>query len=111
MELVGARARESKMEKKGKSTYKPVVPAVEQASRILFCLAESAQPKMTLTDICREVKIYKSKGHSILNTLKQFGLVEKDVQSKTYSLGPSLIFLSRHVLDNLHYPESGRPFP
>ena len=108
--LVGARARESKKEKKGKSTYKPVVPAVEQASRILFCLAESAQPKMTLTDICREVKIYKSRGHSILNTLKQSGLVEKDVQSKTYSLGPSLIFLSRHVLDNLHYPEVVAPF-
>ena len=95
---------------KGKSVYKPLVPAVEQASRILLCLGESPNFKMRLTEICRQVGIHKSKGHSILNTLKQFGFVEKDPQAKTYSLGPALIFLSRHVLDNLHYPEIVDPF-
>ncbi len=95
---------------KGKSPYKPTVPAVEQASRILLCLGESPDFKMRLTDICRQVGIHKSKGHSILNTLKQFGFVEKDPQTKTYSLGPALVFLSRHVLDNLHYPEIVAPF-
>jgi len=65
---------------------------------------------MTLTDICKKVDLYKSKGYSILNTLKQFGLVEKDLQTKTYSLGPGLIFLSRSVLDNLNYPEIVSPF-
>jgi DNA-binding IclR family transcriptional regulator len=65
---------------------------------------------MRLTEICNQVGIHKSKGHSILNTLKQFGFVEKDPQTKTYSLGPALIFLSRHVLDNLHYPEIVAPF-
>jgi DNA-binding IclR family transcriptional regulator len=93
-----------------KSAYKPWVPAVQQASRILFCLAEGPQHKMTLTDICRKAELYKSKGYSILNTLKQFGLVEKDLQTKTYSLGPGLIFLSRSVLDNLNYPEIIPPF-
>jgi DNA-binding IclR family transcriptional regulator len=33
--------------------------------------------------------------------LKQFGLVEKDPQTKTYSLGVGLVFLARNVLDNL----------
>lgn len=65
---------------------------------------------MKLTDICKEIGIYKSKGHSILNTLNQFGLVEKDPQTKTYSLGPSLIFLARNVLDHLLYPEVVAPF-
>ena len=95
---------------KGKSLYKPSVPAVEQACRVLLCLGESFDFKMRLTEICRQVGIHKGKGHSILSTLRQFGLVEKDPHSKTYSLGPALIFLSRHVLDNLHYPEIVAPF-
>jgi len=95
---------------KTKSVYKPSVPAVEQASRVLLCLGESPNFKMKLTEICNQVGIHKSKGHSILNTLKQFGFVEKDPQAKTYSLGPALIFLSRHVLDNLYYPDIVAPF-
>ncbi len=95
---------------KGKSLYRPLVPAVEQACQVLFCLGEGLDFKMRLTEICRQVGIHKSKGHSILSTLRQFGFVEKDHQSKTYSLGPALIFLSRHVLDNLHYPEVVAPF-
>jgi DNA-binding IclR family transcriptional regulator len=95
---------------KRKSVYKPFVPAVEQASRVLLCLGESPNFKMKLTEICQQVGIHKSKGHSILNTLKRFGFVEKDFQTKTYSLGPGLIFLSRNVLDNLRYPEIVAPF-
>lgn len=95
---------------KRRSVYNPSVPAVEQASRVLLCLGESPSFKMKLTEICHQVGIHKSKGYSILNTLKQFRFVEKDPQTKTYSLGPALIFLSRHVLDNLHYPEIVAPF-
>jgi DNA-binding IclR family transcriptional regulator len=96
--------------KKTGSLYKPLVPAVEQSSKILLFLGESPRFKMRLTDICRQVGIPKSKGYSILNTLKQYGFVEKDLQTKSYSLGPSLIFLSRNVLDNMHYPEMAGPF-
>lgn len=102
--------RLSKKGARGKSVYKPSVPAVEQASRVLLCLGESPDFKMRLTDICRQVGIHKSKGYSILNTLKQFGFVEKDPEAKTYSLGSALIFLSRHVLDNLYYPDIVAPF-
>ena len=101
---------QQKNNQKRKSAYKPIVPAVEQASKILLCLGESPNFKMTLTDICRQVGIFKSKGFSILNTLSQFGLVDKDPQTKTYYLGPNLIFLSRHVLDNMEYPEMVTPF-
>jgi len=104
------RNRSTHIEKKGRSNYKPLAPAVEQASKVLFCLGENPEPKMALTDICRHVGIYKSKGYSILKTLSQFGLVEKDPQTKTYSLGPSLIFLARNVLDNLYYPDIVAPF-
>ena len=107
---MAVKRRLAKNSVKGKSVYKPLVPAVEQASQVLLCLGESPNFKMKLTDICKQVGIHKSKGHSILNTLKQFGFVEKDPEAKSYSLGPALIFLSRHVLDNLHYPEIVAPF-
>jgi hypothetical protein len=46
---------------KGNSAYKPIVPAVEQASRILLSLAEGPKFKMSLTDICRQVGIHKGR--------------------------------------------------
>jgi len=45
-----------------------------------------------------------------LNTLKNFGFVEKDPQTKTYSLGPALIFLSGRVLDNMYNQQTVAPF-
>jgi len=91
----------NQIEKPVKSQYKPLVPAVEQASRILVCLSRGPKPKMRLIEICKEVGIHYSKGFSILNTLNQFGFVEKDPQSKTYSLGVGLVSLARNVLDHL----------
>lgn len=90
--------------------FKSTVPAAEQASRVLFCLGENPDFKMRLTDICNRIGISKSKAHAILDTLRHFELVEKDPRSKTYSLGPALIFLSQRVLDNLTYPEIAAPF-
>lgn len=92
---------ETKGEKK--SEYTGLVPAVDQAARILIFLARSASPKVKLTDICVGVGIHKSKGYSILNTLQKYGIVQKDPAGKTYSLGLGLIALSRKVLDNLDY--------
>ena len=84
----------------GKSHYNPIVPSVEQALRILTYLGENSGSKMRLTEICREMGIHKSKGYSLLNTLMQAGFVEKDPHTKTYSLGPFLLFLSRRILDH-----------
>jgi DNA-binding IclR family transcriptional regulator len=96
--------------KKSKTGHTPLVPAVQQAVQILICLAKGPQFKMRLTDISHQVGIHKSKGYSILNTLKNFGFVEKDPQTKTYSLGPALIFLSGRVLDNMYNQQTVAPF-
>jgi DNA-binding IclR family transcriptional regulator len=95
--------KKEKKKKQSKSVYKPIVPALEEAGRVLFCLGKSPTFKMTLTEICKQVGIHTSKAFSILNTLKQLGFVEKDPQTKTYSLGIGLVFLARQVLDNLDY--------
>lgn len=86
---------------KPKSTYSGIVPAVEEASRVLITLARNNSGKMTLTQIRKEVGIHNSKAFSILNTLQKFGFVQKDPVSKTYSLGMGLIYLSQKVLDSM----------
>lgn len=99
-----------KDKKRTKSPYTSLVPAVEQASKILWCLAQGASFKMNLTEICNTVGIHKSKGLSILNTLQKFGFVQKDPETKFYFLGPGLISLSRRVLDNLDYQSVATPY-
>jgi DNA-binding IclR family transcriptional regulator len=90
--------------------YTGLVPAVDQAARILLCLAKSRSSRMTLTEICNSVAIHKSKGYAILNTLMKFGFVRKETEGKTYSLGLGLISLSRKVLDGLNFGEAAAPF-
>jgi DNA-binding IclR family transcriptional regulator len=87
--------------KKKTSDRRYLVPAVEQASRILFSLAGTLSPHMSLIEICAQVGIHKSKAFSILETLQRSGLVQKNPNGKGYSLGPGLVSLSRKVLDDL----------
>ncbi len=88
---------------------KYIVPAVEQASQILFCLANGNSSHMSLIDICTSVGIHKSKAYSILNTLQKFNLIQRNIDRKGYSLGPSLITLSRKVLDNFDISRIAEP--
>lgn len=100
----------STLREKKRSSYQPIVPAVDQACRILIYLSKNSNHRVGLSEIAKEVGIHKSKGFSILHTLCQFGLVEKDPQTKTYSLGVGILSLSRHVLDHLSYPGVATPF-
>lgn len=86
-----------------------VSPAVEQASRILFCLAGTRSTYMSLIEICASVGIHKSKAFTILETLQRSGLVRKNEEGKGYALGPGLISLSRKVLDDLSAPRLAEP--
>jgi len=87
-----------------------LVPAVEQASRILLCLARANSSYMSLTEICSQVGIHKSKAFSILTTLQKSGLVQRNSEGKGYSLGPGLIELSRRFLVNLSALALSDPF-
>ncbi|HPP07001.1 MAG TPA: IclR family transcriptional regulator, partial [Syntrophorhabdaceae bacterium] len=90
--------------------YTHIVPAVDQALKILLYLSKSPNPKVNLTDICKSVGIHKSKGYSILNTLQKYGFVIKEESGKQYSLGPGVLSISRRVLDNMNYNELVSPF-
>jgi DNA-binding IclR family transcriptional regulator len=93
--------------KSGHDRY--LVPAVEQASRVLFCLAEAESTRASLTEICARVGIHKSKAFSILHTLQKFGLVQRNNDGKGYALGSGLIGLSRRFLDSLSAPALAEP--
>jgi DNA-binding IclR family transcriptional regulator len=97
-------------EKPLRTRYNPLVPAVEQASRLLVFLGKHPKFKLSLTEICNEIGIHKSRGYSLLHTLIQYGFVEREPQTKTYSLGPGLLPLARKVLDHLDLREIAGPF-
>lgn len=93
-----------------KPNYAQSVPAVDQATRILFFLANGAQGAATLSDICREVDISKSKGLAILSTLRQADLITKNERLRTYELGPSLLVLSRALLRHTDLAREAAPY-
>lgn len=76
-------------------------PAVDQAARILHCLAASPSVQMSLTEICDQVGISGSKAHGILQALQNNGLARRGHNGKGYALGAGLVTLSRKVLDDL----------
>ncbi len=76
----------------------------------MFALAHTAGGAATLTEVCREVGINKSKGLAILNTLRSAGLVTRNDRSKNYRLGPGLLTLSRALLDQNDLSHVSAPY-
>jgi len=97
------------MKKEKPSEERYLVPAVDQASRILFCLARADSSYMSLIEICSHIGVHKSKAFSILKTLEKSGLVQGNPMGKGYCLGPGLIWLSRRFLDKLSLPALADP--
>lgn len=85
------------------------VPAVEQAIRIMLCLADSGNIPKSLTDICAEVGIHRSKAFSILNTLNIYGFVKKNPNRGGYVPGPGLLTITGKLLDTLNLPRIAEP--
>ena len=92
------------------SKYTPIVPAVDLAGRMLMCLGENAGATLTLTEICARLGIHKSRGYTLLNTLQQFDLIEKDDKTKTYRLGSGILHLARNILTGLDPGQIAVPF-
>jgi len=97
-------------ESSGKDSYLQLVPAVDQAIRLLFSLANTVGGEASLTQLTKEVGISKSKGLAILNTLRNAGLVTRDDRSKNYSLGPNLLLLSRALINNTDLATAAAPY-
>jgi len=90
-----------------KKTY--IVPAVDQAIRVMLCLAEGGSSTKSLTDICLEVGIHRSKAFSILDTLDRYGFIKKNPNRKGYVLGPGLLTLTGKMLETISLPRLVEP--
>lgn len=93
-----------------KDSYLQLVPAVDQAVRLLFSLAHTVGGEASLTQLTKEVGISKSKGLAILNTLKSAGLVTRDDRTKNYGLGPNLLPLGRALINNTDLAKAATPY-
>ena len=88
--------------------YSP--PAVEQASHILFALAGSPSPQLSLAEIASLVGISGRHGLRHFDRPgKNAGLIKRGKDGKGYSLGPGLVTLSRKVLDDLTPSQLAEP--
>ncbi len=96
-------------QKKNRSGDKYLVPAVDQALRLLFRIAQAESAHMNLTEICEKAELHKSTAFCILHTLQKYGLVQTSGRGKGYTLGPGLIGLSRRFLDTLSTPRLAEP--
>jgi len=92
------------------SRFKSTVPAVDQAMKILQCLAGASRSQLTLTEICERVGLHKSKGYTILNTLIDYDFIEKDARVKTYRLSLGIVQLARNVIDDLNIQDLLKPY-
>ncbi len=88
-------------------TYR--VPAVEQALKVMLCLADAGSSPKSLTDICAEVGIHRSKAFSILNTLDDYGFAKKNPNRKGYVLGPGLLTITGKMLETLDLSRFVKP--
>ena len=93
-----------------KESYLQLVPAVDQAIRLLFGLANTVGGEGPLTELSKEVGISKSKGLAILNTLRNAGLVMRNERTKNYRLGPSILTLTRALTNNTDLAQSVYPY-
>ncbi len=85
-----------------------LVPATMRAMNILEYLAKSKRGA-SISEISRCLEFPKSSTFLVLKTLEQGGYLRRNVQSRRYYFGSSLVTLSRKVLENLDLREVARP--
>ncbi|WP_340109387.1 IclR family transcriptional regulator [Pikeienuella sp. HZG-20] len=78
----------------------PTVRTVERALNLLFRVAESSQP-LGLSEISEASGVDKSTALRLLRTLESFRLVDRNADTKYFSLGSGAWQLSRSYQDDL----------
>jgi IclR family transcriptional regulator, acetate operon repressor len=87
-----------------------MVPAVDQAVRLLFSLADAAYGGTLLTELAEQNGMRNGRARAILDTFCHAGVVIRDRESKKYALGPSLAMLERALLNNTDLASAAAPY-
>jgi IclR family KDG regulon transcriptional repressor len=86
-----------------------LVSAVDRAIQILKAF-EADKDEYSLTELCSLLNLNKSTAHDILNTLCQHQCLLRDVQSRKYRLGPTLIRLGHLAHEQMDIRRIARPY-
>lgn len=78
-----------------------MIQSVDRAIRILLALQGAR--RLSLTDLAAQLGLPNSTVHGILQTLAAHGMVEQEVGSLRYMLGPAVLRLSSVYLDSLEF--------
>lgn len=82
------------------------VPAVEKAMSILLLMSSSPKVYWGVSSIASELSLNKSTVHSILNTMINFGFIEKNTITDKYSLGSAFFSIKASYFENNPIRES-----
>lgn len=82
--------------------------SIHKVSLILDSLR--LRPSMGVTELARNTHLLPSDVHRIVTSLKHYGYLDQDAQTRQYRLGLELLRLGHLVHDRIRIPEVARPF-
>ena len=82
--------------------------SIEKVCRVLRVLR--TQPALGVNELAEKTGLLQSDAHRILSSLRAFGHVEQDAESKKYRLGLELLKLGYYVYQNLNLRELAKPY-
>ena len=82
--------------------------SIEKVCRVLNVLRQ--QPAIGVIELSEDAGLLRSDAHRILNSLRVFGYVEQDADTKKYRLGLELLKLGYFVYQNLNLRDVAKPF-
>jgi len=77
---------------------------------LLLNLLAEATNGSGVTELAKQLDINKSSASRLLQTLAQYGYVEKDEETRRYHLGAQVVVLSRSVLTRMPLRDQAKPF-
>jgi len=85
-----------------------MIQSLDRGIAILFLLKQNGSA--TVTEIAEELNVHKSSASRLVNTLRQYDLIQQDPGSKKFRLGYRLLFLGENIQRNTRVIETARPF-
>ncbi|MBN1267328.1 MAG: IclR family transcriptional regulator [Anaerolineales bacterium] len=85
------------------------IQSLARGLKILTILSQSAEG-CGITELAELLNIDKASASRLAATLANYGFVEKDDATRLYRLGPTLLTLSRSMIDQYSLIEQVRPF-
>lgn len=85
------------------------IQSLARGLKILNLLAE-AEGTVSNASIATDLEVDKGSASLLLQTLANYGFVEKDPESRQYRLGPAVVQLSRSLLTRMPLRETAKPF-